>query len=57
MMSRIRAFSSPSVLPPSSSTSHIEVPPEDHSLEGNLYNAGVMSHDNNFRIAFEHVYI
>nr|XP_004294034.2 PREDICTED: uncharacterized protein LOC101298871 [Fragaria vesca subsp. vesca] len=34
MMSRIRAFSSPSVLPPSSSTSHIEVPPEDHSLEG-----------------------
>ncbi|XP_062012670.1 uncharacterized protein LOC133729198 [Rosa rugosa] len=34
MMSRIRAFSSPSVLPPSSSTSQIEVRPEDHSFEG-----------------------
>ncbi|KAK9936873.1 hypothetical protein M0R45_013695 [Rubus argutus] len=34
MMNRIRAFSSPAVLPTSSSTSHIEVRPEDHSFEG-----------------------
>ncbi|XP_050368802.1 uncharacterized protein LOC126786880 [Argentina anserina] len=33
-MSRIRAFSSPSVLPPSSSTGQIEIRPEDHNLEG-----------------------
>lgn len=42
MMNRIRAFSSPAVLPTSSSTSHIEVRPEDHSFEGNLYNACVI---------------